>query len=182
MEYIWDVGGRAMVWVLLLVLAVFGALILTGMRRVLVVFSGSALLRISGAALFVASVFVGLTAVFGGVALAAGVDKFPPSWLTGTLFSSYLVPGLILAVVVGGSAVVTAVTTVRSRERATLWSMLAGAILLGWLVGERLILPTAAFSPQFWWLEAIYIAVGLMMLVPAGVIWWLDRRRRRRLF
>ena len=166
-----------MLWVLVLVLVVFSALILTGMRRVLVVFSGSALLRISGAALFVASVFVALTAVGGGVTVAAGVDKFPVSWLTGTLFSSYLLPGLVLAGVVGGSAAVAAVTALRSRERATLWSMLAGAILLGWLVGERLILPPAAFSPQFWWLEAIYVAAGLMMLAPAGVIWWLGRRR-----
>jgi hypothetical protein len=80
-------------------------------------------------------------------------------------------------VVVGGSAAVAAVTTVRSRERATLWSMLAGAILPVWLAGERLILPPAAFSPQFWWLEAVYVVAGLMMLVQ-GVIWSLGRRRR----
>lgn len=167
-----------MVWLLVLVLLMFGAVVVTGMRRVLLVFSGSTPLRMSGAALFVASLFVGLTAVFGGVTLVAGVDKFPPSWLTGTLFSSYLIPGLILAVVVGGSAVVAAVTALRSRERATLWSMLAGAILLGWLAGERLILPPPAFSPQFWWLEAVYVAAGLMMLAPAAAVWRLERRRR----
>ena len=161
-----------------MLLVVFGTHMLTGMRRVLVVFSDSVPVRFSGAALFVASAFVALTAVGGGVTVAAGVDKFPVSWLTGTLFSSYLLPGLVLAGVVGGSAAVAAVTALGSRERATLWSMLAGAILLGWLAGERLTLPPAAFSPQFWWLEAIYVAAGLMMLVPAAAIRGLERKGR----
>lgn len=56
--------------------------------------------------------------------------------------------------------------------------MVAGAILLGWLAGERLLLPPAAFAPQFWWLEAIYVAVGLTMVVPAAKVWCADRGRR----
>ena len=49
---------------------------------------------------------------------------------------------------------------------------MAGGILLGWLVGERLILPPLAFAPQSWWLEAIYVAAGLMMVVPAAAVRW----------
>jgi len=164
-------------WLLLIVLIVFLAIALIGVRRVLLVFSGSRLLRISGGTLFVANAFVALTAVPGGITVATGVDKFPAAWLTGTPFSSYLVPGLILAVVVGGSAAVAAVVTLRSREAGALSSMLAGAIMLGWLVGERLILPPAAFPPQLWWLEAIYIAAGLMMVLPPVMVWWARRRR-----
>lgn len=70
------------------------------------------------------------------------------------------------------------VATLRSREAGALSSALAGGILLGWLAGERLILPSAAFSPQFWWLEAIYVAAGMMMVVPAATVRWADRRRR----
>jgi hypothetical protein len=166
-------------WLLVIVLCAFFAILIKWTRRVLVVFAGTTLLRICGVTLFVASVFVAMTAVGGGITLAMGVDKFPADWLTGTVFRSYLIPGLILAIVVGGSAVVAAVAALRGPDAGALASMLAGAILLGWLVGERLILPPAAFSPQFWWLEAIYIAAGLMMLAPALTV-WISRRHLSR--
>jgi hypothetical protein len=161
-----------MAWLTLIVFIAFLAIVFMMVPRVLIVFSGSRLLRISGATLFVADVFVALTAVFGGITVAAGMDKFPAGWLTGTVFSSYLVPGLILAVVVGGSATAAAFATLRKRNAGILSSALAGGILLGWLVGERLILPPAAFPPQFWWLEAIYVAAGLLMVAPAATAWW----------
>ena len=166
-----------MVWLLVIVLSAFLAILFKWMRRALLVFAGTPLLRICGVTLFVASVFVALTAVFGGITVATGVDKFPAGWLIGTPFCSYLIPGLILAVVVGGSAAVAVVATLRRVNAGALTSMLAGAILLGWLVGERLILPPAAFPPQFWWLEAIYIAAGLMMVAPALTVLWAERRR-----
>ena len=167
-----------MTWLLVLVLAAYLAVLFKWIPRAWLVFAGTPLLRICGVTLFVANVFVALTAVGGGITLAAGVDKFPADWLIGTPFSSYLIPGLILAVVVGGSAVVAAVATLRRSDAGALASMLAGSILLGWLVGERLILPLAAFTPQFWWLEAIYIAAGLMMVVPGLTVWWVERRRQ----
>ena len=163
---------------LILVLIAFLAISIYGAGRASRVFSGTPLRRICGATLFIASIFVALTAIGGGITLAIGMDKFPAAWLIGTLFSSYLIPGLILAVVVGGSAAIAAVATLCRSDAGTLASMLAGAILLGWLIGERLILPKEAFVPQFWWLEAIYIAAGLLMLVPGLTVRWTDRRRR----
>ena len=165
-----------MVWVLDLVLIAFFAILLIWTRRALRVFAGTPLLRICGVALFVASVFVALTAVLGGIAVATGVDKFPASWLAGTVFSSYLIPGLILAILVGGSATVAAVATLRRLDAGVLTSVLAGAIMLGWLIGERLILPSAAFPPGFSWLENIYIGAGLLMVVPALAARLIERR------
>jgi len=167
-----------MKWLLLLVLFAFLVILLTGGRRVWRVFAGTRLLRICGVAFFAANVFVSLTAVFGGITVSAGIDVFPAEWLTGTVFHSYLLPGLILSVVVGGSATVAAGAVLHSREAGALSSMVAGAILLGWLAGERLTLPPAAFSPEFWWLEAIYVTAGLTMVVPAANVWWADPARR----
>ena len=81
-----------MAWLTLIVFIAFLAIVFMMVPRVLIAFSGSRLLRISGATLFVADAFVALTAVFGGITVAAGMDKFPASWLKGTVFSSYLVP------------------------------------------------------------------------------------------
>jgi len=166
-----------MFWLLVIVLLAFLAVSIVGIRRVWQVFSASLLLCICGAALFVTSVFVALTAVFGGLTLALGVDKFPAEWLIGTPFSSYLLPGLILGVVVGGSASAAAVVALRRPDAGALASMLAGAILLGWLLGERLILPSSAFSLKFWWLEALYIAAALLMVLPAMAVWLFVRTR-----
>ena len=85
--------------------------------------------------------------------------------LVGTPFRSYLIPGLILTVVVGGSATAAAMTVLRKSGDNALLSIVAGVILTGWLLGQRLILPKAAFVPQFFWLEAIYIAAGLLMVL-----------------
>jgi hypothetical protein len=51
--------------------------------------------------LIIVDAVVAVTAVGGGIVLAAGLEggRFPARWLKGTPFSSYLVPGLILAVV-----------------------------------------------------------------------------------
>jgi hypothetical protein len=151
----------------MLVLIAFVAISTLWMRRASRVIGGTPLLRICGATVFAASVFVALTAVFGGITLAIGIDKFPVDWLIGTPFSSYVIPGLILTVLVGGSATAAAIAMLRSSGSGGLVAMLAGAILLGWLVGERVLLPSVAFVPQFWWLEAIYIAAGLLMVIPA---------------
>ena len=50
-------------------------------------------------ALFIVDVFVALTAVGGGIARVAGLEneRFPIEMLSGTLFGSYTIPGLILA-------------------------------------------------------------------------------------
>ena len=66
-----------MVWLLVIVLAAFFTILFIGMRRVLRAFAGPPLVRVCGVMLFVSSVFVALTAVGGGITLAAGVDKFP---------------------------------------------------------------------------------------------------------
>jgi hypothetical protein len=48
-------------------------------------------------ALVTLDVFVAVSAIGGGIAVATGVDRFPAAWLSGTPFRSYLFPGLILA-------------------------------------------------------------------------------------
>ena len=64
--------------------------------------------------LFIVDLFVALTAIGGGIALFTGLEsdeRIPPEWLDGTPFKSYVIPGLILAVVVGGSAAIATFAT-----------------------------------------------------------------------
>jgi hypothetical protein len=115
-------------------------------------------------ALFVVDVFVALTAIGGGIALVTGLegDRFPVEMLRGTPFSSYVIPGLILAGVVGGNAAVATAAALLRPQIGALASMLAGVVMMGWIVGEILILKQPS-APH--WTEVFYFALGLVMVV-----------------
>lgn len=106
---------------------------------------------------------VAVTAIGGGIALAAGLEgaRFPDAWLEGTPFAGYVVPGAILAGLVGGSAAVAMVATIRGPRPGGRASMIAGAVLAGWIIGEIAILTGDGelVSP----VEAAYLAAGIAM-------------------
>ncbi len=112
--------------------------------------------------LVVIDLFVALTAVGGGIAMAADIDKkVDPAWLEGTPFQSYRVPGVLLAGIVGGTALLAAVVTALDATSGGIVSVIAGVILAGWIVAEVIILnqpgaPTA--------IEVLYVVIGLSMI------------------
>ena len=112
-------------------------------------------------ALLVIDAFVGLTAIGGGIALASGLEanRFPVELLKETPFNGYLVPGLILAVVVGGSAAVAAVATVISPNAGGWLSAFAGTVLIGQIAGEILLLKQPVSLT-----EVFYLAIGMTMV------------------
>ena len=116
---------------------------------------------------------VGLTALGGGVSLMTGIDAFPASWLEGTPFSSYVVPGLILATAVGGSAIVAAIAVAAGRRFGALASIVAGVVLMGWISGEVLLLKQPS-APT--WIECMYFSAGIAIAGLALVLRRLTRR------
>ena len=116
------------------------------------------------AALLIVDVLVASTAIGGGIALVSGpeTNRFPPEMLRGMAFGSYVVPGLILTVVVGGSAAAAAAATLLSPHAGALVSIWAGVVVMGWIVGEILLL-TQPSAPT--WTEVFYFALGLVMVV-----------------
>jgi hypothetical protein len=109
--------------------------------------------------LLIVNPFVAVTAVVGGLALVTGLegDRFPLKLLESTPFSSYVLPGLILTVVVGGSATLAVIALLHGLDNGASVSIVAGAILMGWIIGEALLL----HQPS--WFEAFYFALGLTM-------------------
>lgn len=110
--------------------------------------------------------FVGLTAAAGGVALVAeatgkarAAGLLPGNeLLAGTPFSSYLIPGLVLAVVVGGTHIAASVLLGRAARAGAGVATTAGFGLLIWIFVEMVFIP---FSP----LQAVYFGAGLAELV-----------------
>lgn len=113
--------------------------------------------------------FVALTAIGGGVTILGGVDEFPLEWLAGTPFDDYTVPALILTIMVGGSALLAAVTIFTGRRISVMASMVAGLILVGYIVVEVLILEQV--PPGLTVIEGVYFGLGLLLFGLGAYLW-----------
>lgn len=101
--------------------------------------------------------FNALSAIGGGLALMTALIK-EPSYIVHTDFVSLYFPGVILFAVVGGSSLLAALATAKKAEGWQLSSLLAGIIMLLWIVGE--IASIRTFHP----LQIVYVATGLAVL------------------
>lgn len=103
-------------------------------------------------------------AVLGVAANGAGV---PLSYLQGTPFTSYVIPGLILGLVVGGTQGLAAITIQQRHPYGPLAAAIAGFGMVIWIFVELAI-------TGYTWLQAIYLALGIgelaLVLVLLGVL------------
>lgn len=130
--------------------------------------------RLTRVALLVLTLLVALTAFAGGAALVAGtflpdsglVIVPPVEYLEGSPFDSYLVPGLVLGLVLGGVHLVAFILLLRTRWGA-LAATVAGYAALIWIFVQMMIIP-------FSFLQALYFAAGLaelgLVLLRLGVL------------
>lgn len=141
-------------------------------------------------ALVIIDGFTAVTAVAGGALLATGQEdeRFPVEALAGTPFSDYVVPGWLLALVVGGSATVAAVATLRSARVGAWASIGAGTILLGWTIGEEIVLDLTMKTATDVLVDVGYLAAGAAMVVlgfillrgtHGAALWCRDNRPHR---
>src|SRR4051794_2425460 len=73
----------------------------------------------------------------GGMAYAlGGAPAVPDGWLDDTPFGSYLVPGLYLGVVVGGSCLAAASITVRDPHHARVAALGSSAVMVSWIAAQ----------------------------------------------
>ena len=113
-------------------------------------------------ALLALQAVVAITAVAGGVALVVGATVpalstvlVPPAeYLEGSPFTSYAVPGILLAVVIGGTHALAFVTLARRTRWGPFLSAATAFGILIWIFVQMLVIP---FSP----LQAVYFAAGI---------------------
>src|SRR5215204_5533786 len=112
--------------------------------------------------LLITEAFVALTAIAGGTALIFGAllpqtvtaISPPDEYLVGTPFASYLVPGIMLAAVVGDLHAVAFVLELRWSGWRLLGAATASVALLIWVFVQMIFIP-------FSFLQAVYFAAGL---------------------
>jgi hypothetical protein len=117
-------------------------------------------------ALMFLNVFVVLSALGGGFTMIGTPDTFPREWLDGSPFSSYVVPGMVLAFVVGGAAAFSGLVMIRRPVIGAQLSTLAGLVLLGFIAVEVLLLHQngASTSPRSN-TELVFATAGLAMVL-----------------
>ena len=112
--------------------------------------------------------FVGISAVLSGLAMIIAPDGsllgMEVAMLGHSPFDSYLVPGLILAVVVGGTALAAGIGHARRRGSAYMTSLVAGALLAGWVLVQVLLVR------DLHWLQGVYLVVGLGQVMLAATV------------
>ncbi|GAA3212835.1 hypothetical protein ACFFPJ_06290 [Microbacterium terregens] len=118
--------------------------------------------RFARTGLMLTQAFVAVTALAGGSALivaeplpqTATVLSPPEDYLLGTPFTSYLVPGLLLAVVVGGVHTAAFLLNLTRSSWRVLGAATAGFALLIWIFVQMVFIP-------FSFLQAVYFVAGL---------------------
>jgi hypothetical protein len=114
--------------------------------------------------LFDLNLFLGLTAVAGGIALLVGWINVPLSLLAGSPFSDYTMPALLLTAAVGGTALLAAwLVHLRISLGIPVSSIAGGAIIIFEFVEWNVI--------GFAWLQAVYMGIGVVIL---GLATWIQ--------
>ncbi|MCD6640503.1 MAG: hypothetical protein LT071_11400 [Nocardioides sp.] len=104
--------------------------------------------------------FNGVTAVGGGLALITDWIPEQAPWVRHNDFASNYFPGVILMAVVGGSSLIAAIALVKLVPGWQLASIVAGAVMVFWIVGE------VASIRGFHFLQVVYLVTGGL------VLWW----------
>ncbi|MEO6310536.1 MAG: hypothetical protein ABIO33_07600 [Leifsonia sp.] len=128
----------------------------------------------------------GAVSSFAGAVLAFNADSFgvPLEFLAKTPLTSFVVPGLILGGIVGGTQLTAAIAMLTRRRSALLWSAVSGFGMMIWIFVEMAIIETYS------WLQTLYFGLGaselilllaLLGIAPTLASPWLTRPPHRTL-
>ena len=108
-------------------------------------------------------VFVGASAVYGGIGLMADGMGMPSHWLESTPFTSWTLPGVALLVTVAVPQLGAAWLVVGRHPRAALGGVVVGAALVLWIVVQVLVLR------RYFFLQPVIAGFGAVeMLLGRG--------------
>jgi hypothetical protein len=122
--------------------------------------------------LIILTLFLALTAAVGGIALLTNLNTPPVEMLQGSPFRDYTIPGLALAVIVGGSALFAAILLLRKSKFAILSAATAGVIIMFFEFVEALIIGSPAGVARM--LQIFYFGLGTLIVIVAMGVWFLD--------
>jgi len=113
--------------------------------------------------LIVLHAFLGIAAIGAGQAFArdpsGGTLGIPKEWLEGSPFPDFRIPGLFLAIVIGGANLASALALLRRHALASWLSLATGVLLVVWVAIQTAILGFRHWSQGIWWVLFPLVAV-----------------------
>lgn len=104
---------------------------------------------------------VAINAFAGGFYGMTGAKDVPLEWLEGSPFKSYLIPGIILYTVVGGSCLYSGIAVLRQLPVSRIGARLAGIIILIWIGAQLSIIGYVN------WMQPAIALTGIAILLLA---------------
>lgn len=115
--------------------------------------------------LFILLSFIGITAFLSGLVMISNPDGslmgLPLSWLEGTPFKDFRIPGMILAVVVGGVNLAAVFFNLKRQANRYNWATAGGIIISGWIIIQMILIGAVH------WLHLFYLAIGILIVLLA---------------
>jgi hypothetical protein len=122
--------------------------------------------------LIVLNLFLGLTAIGGGIQLLIGFYVPPVEMLAGSPFDSYTIPGLALGLIVGGGALFAAILMIRRNRFAALASASAGLVIMIFEFVEVLAIGFPKGPAGF--MQLLYFGLGVVIVVVSLGQWFIE--------
>jgi hypothetical protein len=113
--------------------------------------------------------FLALTATAGGIGLVGGGAAPPLEMLQGSPFRSFVIPGLALLILVGGSGLAATILTFYRHQWGAPVSAIAGVMIMGFEIVEVMVIGSPMGLART--LQIFYFAVGLCMVALAAFVW-----------
>lgn len=121
-------------------------------------------------ALIVLTIFLALSAFAGGIQLLEGTYAPPVDMLSGSIFHNFMIPGLALGLIVGGSALFAAILLIRKSKFATLFATTAGIIIMFFEFVEVLAIGSPAGAARF--MQILYFGLGTLIVIVSLGTWF----------
>jgi len=113
---------------------------------------------------------IALNAFAGGYYGVAGAEGVPVEWLEGSPFHNFFIPGLILMICVGGSALFAAIAVFRQSEIARKAAFICGVVILAWLAVQVSIIGYVS------WMQPVTATVAILILF---LTWQLPKKNKK---
>jgi hypothetical protein len=115
--------------------------------------------------LFILVCFIAITATLSGLLMIGNPDgsilNLSLSLLQSTPFKNYLVPGILLTVIVGGSNLLAVIYNIQRHPNRYNLAIAGGLIISGWIIVQMILIHAVH------WLHFIYLGIGLLIMLIA---------------
>ena len=115
--------------------------------------------------LFILISFVALTATVSGLFLISKPNGeilgLSLNLLFETPFKNFLIPGILLTVLVGGTNLFAVFYNIQRNVNRYNWALAGGIMITGWIIGQIIIIQTVN------WLHFLYLGIGVLIILLA---------------